>query len=92
MEILSEGNTEAEMNRKLRDYFQAGVRVVWYIEPKTRAAYTTASEWTEIGQTVLFSVAKYCRDSIAARPVAGSRRRAERRVTASDTIGSAIQR
>ena len=52
MEILSEGNTEAEMNRKLRDYFQAGVRVVWYIEPKTRAArvYTTASEWTEIGQ------------------------------------------
>ena len=51
VEIISEGNTEAEMNRKLRDYFQAGVQMVWYIEPKTRTAraYTTASQWTEIG-------------------------------------------
>jgi len=51
VEILSEGSTEAEMNRKLRDYFQAGVQMIWYIEPKARTAraYTTASEWTEIG-------------------------------------------
>ncbi len=50
VEILSEGNTEAEMNRKLREYFQAGVQMVWYIEPKTRTArtYTTVNEWTEI--------------------------------------------
>ena len=51
VEILSEGNTEAEMDRKLRDYFQAGVRLVWYIEPKTRTAkaYTAVDVWTEIG-------------------------------------------
>ena len=35
VEILSEGNTVAEMDRKLREYFKAGVRLVWYIEPKT---------------------------------------------------------
>ena len=51
VEILSEGNTEAEMDRKLREYFQAGVRLVWYIQPKTRTAraYTSEHEWTEIG-------------------------------------------
>lgn len=51
VEILSKGNTKAEMKRKLRDYFQAGVRLVWYIEPKTRTAraYTAVREWTEIG-------------------------------------------
>ena len=37
--------------RKLREYFQAGVRLVWYIKPKTRTArvYTAEHEWTEIG-------------------------------------------
>ena len=50
-EILSQGNTPEEMERKLREYFQAGVRLVWYIEPTTRTAraYTAAGEWTEIG-------------------------------------------
>jgi Uma2 family endonuclease len=28
-EILSEGNTEAEMALKLREYFQCGTRLVW---------------------------------------------------------------
>ena len=57
MEVLSEGNTKAEMDRKLRDYFQAGVRLVWYIEPKTRTAraYTSVNEWTEIGPNDLLS-------------------------------------
>ncbi len=51
VEILSEGNTKAEMDRKLRDYFKASVQLVWYIEPETRTAraYTAASVWTEIG-------------------------------------------
>jgi Uma2 family endonuclease len=38
VEFLSRGNTEEEMRRKLRDYFQAGVRLVWYIDPETRTA------------------------------------------------------
>lgn len=38
VEILSDGNTEKEMERKLRDYFEAGVQLVWYIDPRSRTA------------------------------------------------------
>jgi Uma2 family endonuclease len=38
VEILSEGNTPAEMKRKVGEYFDAGVRLVWLIDPKKRAA------------------------------------------------------
>jgi Uma2 family endonuclease len=37
VEVLSQGNTPGEMQRKLREYFQAGVRLVWYVEPPTRS-------------------------------------------------------
>ena len=33
VEILSKGNTPKEMKRKLDEYFQAGVRLVWYVNP-----------------------------------------------------------
>lgn len=36
VEVLSKGNTRAEMDRKLREYFDAGVRLVWYIDPRKR--------------------------------------------------------
>ena len=36
VEILSPGNTKAEMTRKLRDYFEAGVELVWYVDPSDR--------------------------------------------------------
>jgi Uma2 family endonuclease len=51
VEILSEGNTEQEMARKLHEYFLAGVQLVWYIEPRSRTAraYTAEHEWTELG-------------------------------------------
>jgi Uma2 family endonuclease len=44
VEVLSESNTKAEMEGKLREYFAAGVRLVWYIDPRTRTAgvYTAA--------------------------------------------------
>ena len=38
VEVLSEGNTRAEMDAKLQTYFQAGVRLIWYVDPSTRAA------------------------------------------------------
>jgi Uma2 family endonuclease len=38
VEVLSESNTEAEMKRKLREYFQAGSRLVWLVDPQTRTA------------------------------------------------------
>jgi len=38
IEILSAGNTPAEMDRKLRDYFEAGVGMVWYIDASEQTA------------------------------------------------------
>ncbi|WP_435008785.1 Uma2 family endonuclease [Tundrisphaera lichenicola] len=38
VEILSPSNTEAEMTRKLREYFESGVRLAWLIDPRTRSA------------------------------------------------------
>ncbi len=52
IEVLSASNTEAEMQRKLRDYFTAGVRLVWYIDPESRTAqaYTSPAESVTIGE------------------------------------------
>jgi Uma2 family endonuclease len=36
VEVLSRSNTKKEMERKLTDYFTAGVRQVWYVYPKNR--------------------------------------------------------
>jgi len=36
VEILSESNTEREMARKYGEYFQAGVQLVWEVDPKNR--------------------------------------------------------
>ena len=38
VEVLSEGNTKPEMARKVREYFEAGVTLVWLIDPKKRTA------------------------------------------------------
>jgi Uma2 family endonuclease len=39
IEILSPGNTDEEMSRKLHDYFAAGVQLVWYIDAEERKAW-----------------------------------------------------
>jgi len=36
VEVLSLGNTKGEMKRKLREYFLAGVRLVWHVDPRKR--------------------------------------------------------
>ena len=48
VEVLSAGNTKKEMDRKLQDYFQAGVRLVWYVDPKARTVtvYTAPDQAT----------------------------------------------
>ena len=43
VEILSEGNTKSEMARKVREYFEAGVSLVWLIDPKKRTARVYSS-------------------------------------------------
>jgi Uma2 family endonuclease len=44
VEVLSASNTKLEIDRKLREYFSAGVRMVWVVDPKKRIAqiYTSA--------------------------------------------------
>jgi Uma2 family endonuclease len=46
VEILSDSNTEGEMRLKLDEYFEAGVRLVWYIDPPTRTSrvYTSRED------------------------------------------------
>ncbi len=36
IEVLSRSNTKQEMARKRRDYFEAGVRLVWEVDPRAR--------------------------------------------------------
>lgn len=36
VEVLSEGNTVLEMERKLKEYFLVGVDLVWFVDPDTR--------------------------------------------------------
>jgi Uma2 family endonuclease len=38
IELLSKSNTKREMERKLDDYFAAGVELVWFIDPVSRTA------------------------------------------------------
>jgi Uma2 family endonuclease len=42
IEILSKSNTPAEIERKRREYFKAGIELVWIIDPKAQ----TAMVWT----------------------------------------------
>jgi Uma2 family endonuclease len=53
VEVLSEGNTDAEMQRKLHDYSAAGVRLVWYVQPHTRSArsYTAEDRFIDIAES-----------------------------------------
>jgi len=51
IEVISPGNTKKEMNRKLGDYFTAGVRLVWYVYPITREVhvYTAVDRCVVVG-------------------------------------------
>lgn len=47
VEVLSKSNTQREMSRKLREYFQAGTELVWYVDPSPR----TVTVHTRTGET-----------------------------------------
>jgi Uma2 family endonuclease len=53
VEVLSPSNTRREIDRKLRDYFLAGTRLVWVIQPKTQTAqvYTSPTDSRRIART-----------------------------------------
>jgi Uma2 family endonuclease len=56
IEVLSATNTSREMQRKLVDYFDAGVELVWFVDAKARRieAFTAPDSSTvyEVGQTL----------------------------------------
>lgn len=50
VEVLSESNTRAEMERKLREYFFAGTKLVWIVDPIQRIVdvYTAPDHFTRL--------------------------------------------
>ena len=50
VEVLSEGNTSREIARKLDEYFEAGCRLAWIIDPENRTAdvYTAPDQCTHL--------------------------------------------
>lgn len=53
VEVLSDSNTPREIERKLAEYFEAGCRLAWVIDPKTRTAdvYTAPDECQHLRPT-----------------------------------------
>ena len=51
VEVLSRRNRKGEMARKLKEYFRSGIRVVWYVYPKTKSVrvFTSLDEVIELG-------------------------------------------
>jgi Uma2 family endonuclease len=47
VEVLSKSNTEAEISRKLQEYFAAGTRLAWVLDPTRRTArvHTSPTEF-----------------------------------------------
>ena len=52
-EVISEGNTREEMDRKLKEYFLSEVALVWFIDPRKRTVrvYTSPDDVTELSET-----------------------------------------
>ena len=53
VEVISKSNTQAEMERKLADYFAAGVRQVWYVYHRPRRevlVYTSAEKHVALSE------------------------------------------
>ncbi len=52
IEILSKSNTEAEMERKRREYFQQGATLVWLVDHKQRTVrvYTSVEAYTTLDE------------------------------------------
>ncbi len=53
VEVLSPTNTQREMERKLREYFAAGTRLVWYFDLKSRSVtvYTAPDRSTVLDES-----------------------------------------
>ena len=54
VEVISRSNTPKEMTEKLREYFDKGVRLVWYVRPRSRVVdvYTTPDDFARLTATM----------------------------------------
>jgi len=52
VEVISRGNTPDEMERKLSEYFAAGVRCAWLFDPRARTVrvYNSRESFTTLGE------------------------------------------
>ncbi len=50
VEVISRSNTRKEMEEKLREYFEKGVRLVWFVRPKSRVVdvHTAPDQFTRL--------------------------------------------
>ena len=50
VEVLSPDNTKAEMERKRKEYFSSGCRLVWELNPRNRTAdvFTNPDSFTRV--------------------------------------------
>jgi Uma2 family endonuclease len=50
VEVISRSNTRKEMDEKLQEYFEKGVRLVWFVRPRTRVVdvYTAPDRFTRL--------------------------------------------
>ncbi len=60
VEVLSEGNTPREMQRKVKEYFAAGARLVWLIDLEARFVdvFTSATRSRRLGEQDVVDGAK----------------------------------
>jgi Uma2 family endonuclease len=54
VEVISRSNTRKEMDDKLREYFEKGVRLVWYVRPRIRVVdvYTSPDRFTRLSASM----------------------------------------
>jgi Uma2 family endonuclease len=50
VEVISRSNTRKEMEEKLKEYFEKGVRLVWFVRPRNRVVdvYTSADQFARL--------------------------------------------
>ena len=52
VEVVSAGNTRAEMERKLKEYFLSGTQIVWLVDAETRSVdvHTAPDRFVRLGE------------------------------------------
>ncbi len=55
VEVISPSNTPKEMNEKLEEYFEKGVRLVWFVRPRQRCidVYTSPDQFTRLTASMM---------------------------------------